>query len=204
MDKFTADFLNKHKIDKKYVIDAKGVTINDIKAQMKTNNKYFAYNSTKCKQGGHTIRSRSGHCIVCDVTRIAFVKRQYAVGKIYVFGSKSKQFVKVGMTTDHITSRLQKLNSRKVGGANDWEALCSLDVEDPNNMELSLHKLLKDYRVTGALYEGTESKEIFRCSIFKVLDLINDYLVSKGVEGVISKDYSGILSDFNFKNLRSI
>lgn len=171
MDNFTRQFISKHQITKNILIDAKGQPVNSIKEFMKDNDIYFAYNTTVCKNG-HNIRSRSGHCVVCDVTRIAFVKRSFKNGYLYLFGSKSNQFLKLGMTTEKIENRLQKLKSRQVGGTQDWEVLLTLKVDNTNLHEFNLHNILVDYKVKSAYYQGTESKELFRCSYFKVLNEI--------------------------------
>ncbi|MHC8949822.1 hypothetical protein [Sphingobacterium hungaricum] len=120
MDNFTKQFTSNHQITENILIDAKGKAVNGIKEFMKNNDIYFAYNTTLCKNG-HNIRSRSGHCVVCDVARIAFVKRSFKNGCLYLFGSKSKQFLKLGMTTEIIENRLQKLKSRQIGGVQDWK-----------------------------------------------------------------------------------
>ncbi|VTP98818.1 GIY-YIG nuclease family protein [Sphingobacterium daejeonense] len=203
MDNFTKQFINKHKIDKKHIFDAKGKTINSLKLWMKANGKLYAYNSTFCKNG-HSIKSKSGHCIVCNVTRIAFVKRKYKNGFLYVFGTKTKQYIKVGMTTENIFNRLQKLNSRRVGGVNDWEALLYFKVDNTNSIEFDIHKILKPYEVKNSLYQGTQSKELFRCSYFKAESIINEYIKSNNILVIESKQLYSNYNDFDFKNLRAI
>lgn len=148
------------------------------------------------------IRSRSGHCVVCDVTRIAFVKRSFKYGFLYLFGSKSKQFLKLGMTTEKIENRLQKLKSRQVGGTQDWEVSLTLKVDNTNLHEFNLHKILKEYKVNSSFYQGTESKELFRCSYFKVLDVIKTYISNNNVKIEEFKQWKKDNSDYDFKNLK--
>jgi|SRR5690606_15732182 len=203
MDSFTKKFISDHQISEKILVNANGKTVNSIKYWMKENEIFFVYNTTPCKNG-HNIRSRSGHCIVCDVTRIAFVKRSFKNGHLYLFGSKSKQFIKLGMTTENIEDRLQKLNSRGVGGVNDWVVLLSFKVDNTNLHEFNLHKILSPYQVKKSYYQETESKEIFRCSYSKILEKINSYQLENNLKIKEYKEWLKDYGDYNFKNLRNI
>src|SRR5690606_25909001 len=98
MDAETKLFLEKHKITDREIIDAKGQTMYQLADFMISENKLFAYNTTECSEG-HTIRSRSGHCIVCRTAGITFIRRSLETGNVYIAGSIAKQYIKVGMTT---------------------------------------------------------------------------------------------------------
>lgn len=106
------------------------------------------------------------------------------------------------MTTEKIENRLQKLKSRQVGGTQDWEVLLTLKVDNTNLHEFNLHKILKEYKVNSSFYQGTESKELFRCSYFKVLDVIKTYISNNNVKIEEFKQWKKDNSDYDFKNLK--
>ena len=59
-------FIKQQGLHEELFFDAKGQSINRIEEEMKSLGKVFAYNSIPCDQYGHTLRTRSGHCIQCD------------------------------------------------------------------------------------------------------------------------------------------
>src|SRR5690606_10077816 len=113
-----------------------------------------------------------------------------------------KQFLKLGMTTEKIENRLQKLKSRQVGGTQDWEVLLTLKVDNTNLHEFNLHKILKDYKVNSSIYQGTESKELFRCSYYKVLEELKLYIINNNIKIEEFKEWKKDYSGFDFKNLK--
>ena len=193
-------FLEYHKIDDRDIIDANGKTINDIKSIMKQNDKLFAYNTTPC-QNGHTIRDRHSHCIVCNTANIAFMKRSRETGYLYIAGSLTKQFIKVGMSTVRITDRLSRLNSRRVGNANDWVVIKTIKCDFVNRHEFAIHNLLRKYKINGNFADETESNEIFRCSYEKANDTIEKYFEENQIPKLESKTYLYNPEKYYFKNL---
>ena len=193
-------FLEYHKIDDRDIIDANGKTINDIKSIMKQNDKLFAYNTTPC-QNGHTIRDRHSHCIVCNTANIAFMKRSRETGYLYNAGSLTKQFIKVGMSTVRITDRLSRLNSRRVGNANDWVVIKTINCDFVNRHDFAIHNLLRKYKINGNFADETESNEIFRCSYEKANDTIEKYFEENQIPKLESKTYLYNPEKYYFKNL---
>ena len=147
MDKNLQEFLNYHKIDLDELYDAKGQPVNHIKDEMKREDKLFAFNTTPCQKAGHTIRDRYSHCIVCETANIAFMKRTRLPGFVYIAGSLSKQFIKVGMSTTKLEDRLSRLNSRKVGNTNDWVMIKAIKCDYANEKEIAVQKLLRKYKM---------------------------------------------------------
>ncbi|MDM1350931.1 GIY-YIG nuclease family protein [Myroides marinus] len=196
-DKVTDSFIKEHKIDEKLLFNANGLTVGKVKDQMKLEKKLFAFNTTPCKKGGHKLRDRYNHCIMCNTAYITFSKRTLEKGFIYIAGSLKLKMIKVGMTTEDLSVRLSKLNSRKVGGVNDWCLLQSYYVEKANRIELDIHKVLEKYQLSGSKNgtDDTESKELFCCSYLTAKKVADEKINEEGKSHIIDK------SAYNFKNL---
>lgn len=196
-DKIIEAFIKEHNIDEELLYDANGLTVGKIKDQMKLENKLFAFNTTPCKKAGHRLRDRYNHCIMCNTASITFAKRTLEKGFIYIAGSLKLKLIKVGMTTEDLSVRLVKLNSRKVGGTNDWCLLQSYYVEKANRIELDIHKVLEKYQLSGSKNgtDDTESKELFHCSYITAKKVADE---KTGIEG---KSHLFNKSGFNFKNI---
>lgn len=197
--------INRHGLSRNDFFDAKGSPVSHVKATMKKTGAQWAYNSTPCNNGGHTTRSRSGHCIVCRPAGIAFQKRNSVQGNIYIAGSISKRYTKVGMTTEILDMRIHKMNSRNVGETNDWQAIIEIRCSEPNKLELFVHSKLEKYRSLG-LYDNmnTENKEIFSCGINKVIEVIHDAMITLNIKETYRHIVVPDLNLFNFRNLRRI
>lgn len=202
MEKVILDFFEYHKIDLKDVFDAKGLSVTDVKEEMKKHDFLFAYNTTPC-QFGHKLRDRHSHCIVCKTSSISFMKRSRQTGYLYIAGSIIKSFIKIGMTTETIEKRILKLNSRKVGNTNDWVILKSIKCDKVNIIEFDIHKELEKYKVEGEIYgDGIESSEIFRCKYEKANEVIENYFSKNNIEKKEQKTF--IQNTEKYNNFRNI
>lgn len=199
MDKKTQEFITRHRLTDE-IMDAEGKAISDISHIMKLKNILFAYNTTSCSKG-HTIRSRSGHCIVCQPAGITFIRRSMETGYIYIAGSIRKQCIKIGMTTVPIDHRLSRLNSRGVGSTSDWVVLKSIKCHLANRHEMAIHSLLAKYQIDGDFYGETASREMFRCSFQKADSIMSNYLETNQVSVLESKTYIASFERYNFRNL---
>lgn len=200
MDTETKLFLEKHKITKREVIDAKGQTMYQLADLMKSENKLFAYNTTQCSKG-HTIRSRSGHCIVCRPAGITFIRRSLETGNVYIAGSISKQYIKIGMTTVPLDHRFSRLNSRRVGNTNDWVLIKSIKCDFANMHEFAIQELLRKYRIEGDKYGDVESQEIFRCSYEKANSTLEKYFEENEIPIIEKKTHLYNPEKYAFRNL---
>lgn len=197
MDKELLLFLEIHKIDLNDVQDAKGLPIYQIKDEMKSNDKLFAYNTTPCEKGGHTLRDRSGHCIVCNTANIAFMKRSRQTGYIYIAGSLLRNYIKVGMTTTGINDRISRMNSRRVGNTNDWVVLKTIKCDFANMIEFGIQNKLSRYSVNGE-----NSTEIFRCSYNKANEIAETFFEENNIVKKEQKIHVVSLGRYNeFRNL---
>jgi hypothetical protein len=159
-------FLASHDIAPSMVFDATGLSKSQYKRIMEELEKSFAYGVTPCREAGHTLRSRAGHCIQCKTACIAFQMRHNKDGIIYIAGSHSSRMLKIGVTAD-IQNRTVNLNQHLYGRANDWEILSSAKVSNAGRVEADVHKALSDFAIEGTyVRQGrtTECYELFRCS----------------------------------------
>jgi hypothetical protein len=203
MEKKLLEFIEYHKIDKSDIMDANGQSISDIKDEMKRNNILFAYNTTPCGKGGHIIRDRHSHCIVCNTANIAFMKRTKETGFVYIAGSILKNYIKIGMTTEDPAKRIVKLNSRKVGNTNDWIVIRAVKCDYANKVEIGIQKKLLKFKVDGDFYDdNTESIEIYRCKYEKANETFEKYFEDNEVIRIESKSY--LVNPEKYNNFRNL
>ena len=67
-------FLERHNIKDNQILDASGLTKIEYKARMKSEGKRIAYNVAPCKKRGHTLRTHTGGCAQCNITKAGFQK----------------------------------------------------------------------------------------------------------------------------------
>jgi len=133
-------FLKKHNVDLRYMFNANGINKSEYRQIMKELNKYVAFNVVACRKSGHTLRTRTGHCIQCDTARLAFIKRHVSKGKVYIAGSKA------------VEVRQESLNRKKYAGYEDWVILFAIvskyagKIESMANMTLSKYAYKLEYR----------------------------------------------------------
>jgi len=170
---------------------------------MKESGKIFAYNTTPCVKFGHTIRERSGHCIICDKARISFMLRHVSFGTIYLAGSIKGELIKIG-TTNNITNRIKALNREKYGKQNDWIVLFQFDCINAGEIEFGIQDTLKPYAATDLLYrENQESTELLRCSFEKAIEASLYTQVKLAFIAMNTKRNAvEVLANYNFRNLR--
>lgn len=203
MNDFETEFIAKHKLNPDYFFDAGGNQLfQELKNQMKANDKLFAFNTAPCTNGGHTLKSRQGHCIVCDTSDIAFYLRHYQEGFVYIAGSLSKKRIKIG-ATNNIEKREKYLNENKgYGNVNDWQILYYVKTLKMPHHEFALQNLLSKYNEPPINYMlGKELKtatEIYRCCYKKAYDTFLEYF-SDNLK--ISKMLVSDFEKFKFPNL---
>ncbi len=88
-------FLYTQRIDESAVMDCSWMRPRRYKWAMEEGGYLWCISPTYC-YNGHRLRSRPGHCIQCDTSRIAFVKRHHDAAYIYIAGSLESKVVKVG------------------------------------------------------------------------------------------------------------
>lgn len=177
------DFFNKHKIPLSITIDGNGKSLTkEFQQYMKEEGFYFAYNVNPCAKGGHTIRDRYRHCIVCAPSNIRFMQRPSEDGDVYIAGSRSGKFIKIGCTTSY-EKRDESLNRTKYANVGDWEILYACKVKEAGNFENLIHDRLRSYALTGVNYfhggKIIDANELFKCSFDIALLTIYDLIETK-------------------------
>lgn len=115
-------FLKSQGVSPSQVFDAsliKGKAARDI--QMEALEISFYVGGTACQKAGHTLRTKAGHCIQCDTSKIAYQLRNSSSGYVYLAYSKIKKFTKVGFTKSHPQDRADFLRREKYANALDWD-----------------------------------------------------------------------------------
>jgi hypothetical protein len=158
-------FFARHKIPLSQVFDARGMGRSHYQELMKNQEKYFAFGTEPCKNGSHTLRSRSGHCVECDTARITFMMRAVKQADVYIAASRSKKFIKIGSSTE-LARRIDYLSKESYGGADDWICVAKVHCAKAGSVEFEAQKKLREFR-TGATYHHsgrlTDAYEIFSC-----------------------------------------
>lgn len=170
-------FLRWHEIPLDSLFDASGLAGARLKRAMEADGKYFAYNANRCARG-HRLKSRAGHCIQCRPASIAFLKRYFAEGYVYVAGSVAGRLLKVGTTQD-IGARPDHLNSLRYGGRGDWKIVAYAHTSNSGRVEGEAHGRLAPYAFADdGLRDGrgARSIELFRCNFTDAKDALEQAL----------------------------
>lgn len=123
-----------------------------------------------CQKGGHTLRTKAGHCIQCDTAKIAYQFRHSAAGHVYLAFSSVAKLAKVGFTKGSPQDRVDFLCRERYGNATDWELHKAARFEkDAGRKEFAVHSLLESHLklVTYEKYKGqmVECREVFSCDL---------------------------------------
>lgn len=191
------EFLKSHNVQPEQVFNAKGITKSEYRIQMKKNGQIVAFNTTPCNMAGHKLRTRSGHCVMCNSAPLGFQKRNDLPGYVYVAGSKSGQMIKIGFSNNY-GNREYLLNIQKYGGFNDWKIILVLYSENGGELELQIQSKLKKYSTSREYFHDNhyqKGTELFCCSILKVIEVIKKLDLS--FEVVVEKKHS----EYRFRNL---
>ena len=138
----------------------------------------FAFGVTPCRRAGHTLRTRAGHCIQCDHSKIAYMARYDAAGFVYIAGSPSGRLMKVG-TSINVADRHAKLNEYSYGGQRDWQIAATAFCAAAGRVEGAAQSKLGRFAVAGSYTRAGRSQqcyELFRCSFDIVSDAIGPSL----------------------------
>lgn len=160
-------FLGEHGIPLSMVFNAKGMPSSRYKPIMKAGDFLVAYGVTPCGRGGHTLRTRYGHCVQCNTKDIAYIRRHSEPGYVYLAHSKLKNLVKVGASTDP-NVRERSLNGYAYGGASDWVVIEQFHTKDYAKHEHLAHQRLAAHRTSGKYFDHggwIECNELYSCTV---------------------------------------
>lgn len=192
-------FLRAQNIPFSAMFDASGMKNAEYQIAMKSEGKSFAYGVTPCAKGGHTLRTRKGHCIQCDHSKIAFMLRHDARAFIYIAASVSGRLIKIGSSID-VADRTEKLNRYRYGGQQDWQILATANSASAGRAESAAHAKLASFSVRGdyvRMGKTQQCYELFRCSFQDARDALAEAL-GKGAYLKIP-DEKRALAAFNFR-----
>lgn len=186
--------------------DAKGQSVVQVRAEMKSLGKPFAFDTTPCELYGHTLRTRAGHCIQCNPAYIGFMLRDVSFGTVYIAGSLKSQLIKVGTTTSR-EDRIDSLNRTKYGKIGDFETLMTCKCLHAGAFEFEIHKLLKQYMAdVKYTHDNHEQRtnELFRCSFSKAREALQKAAHDLKIELIDVKEKSGRTELYKFRTLRKL
>jgi len=133
---------------------------------------------SKCKLQGHRLRTRSGHCIQCHPSKIAYSSRHSEAAELYIAGSFSSKLLKVGISKN-IAQREKSLNGSNYAGVSDWKILGSIYIKKAGNIEGTIDQKLKKYK-TDRYYskQGARQKasEVYKTSFTKLSKKVAEVL----------------------------
>jgi hypothetical protein len=193
-------FLAAHAIPLSAVFDASGMRRPDYQATMKGLGKSFAFGVTPCNRAMHTLRTRAGHCIQCDTSKIAYMLRYDATAFIYIAGSANGQLIKVGSSGD-VHERRGILNGFRYGGQSDWQMLAFANCPSAGRVEFAVHAELSPFQVPGRYTQGGKERscyELFRCDFADARDAVCSEL-PKGIDLKVF-DEDRALREFAFRS----
>lgn len=170
------DFLERHAISAEGVFDATGMGYAEYKQYMKENGLLLAYGVTPCQNAGHTLRTRYNHCVMCDPSKIAYVKRRRTPGFVYIAISSKEKLVKIGCAKDH-QKRISTLNRQNYGNISDWQLAAYFYHENMGEAEHNIQKGFVSYQELRAFSkdgEMVQASEIYRINISRVLGRIDE------------------------------
>ncbi len=156
-------FLQSQGIRTSSVLDARGVKKADYGWVAKDHGCDFVYHNP-CTYG-HRLKTRAGHCIQCDTSKIAFQKRHGAPGYVYFAYSDTEGLCKVGQATDSF-DRVDDLCKHSYAGASDWVLISHYFAEESGAEEFKVHSLLSPFMERRNYQKGGRqqlSREVFRC-----------------------------------------
>jgi hypothetical protein len=171
-------FLEKYGLSASNVYDGRGQS----KAKREAAAKEGGFDlilSAGCTNGGHRLKTRSGHCAQCDTSKLARQTRYNTPGSVYIAGSLQTKLLKIG-STDDVEQRARTLQyERGYGAAPDWKLLFHARVAKKGEVEgaalrsLNAYKVARHYVKNGAPQEAVELlRAPFSTARVAVLDAI--------------------------------
>jgi hypothetical protein len=146
----------------------------------------------RCTNGGHRLKSRSGHCIQCDTAKISFIRRENAKAYVYLAAAKNRTVIKIGYAS-LIYAREETLRKQGYGGYWDWEILCWVKTQYAGKIEREISYLFSEKRISGSYSKDNkiqESVEMFSCDAGTAKILFSDFTKNRlGLNTITSNNY---------------
>jgi hypothetical protein len=168
LDKSQLRFLKDQGVALSQVFDASGLSTSERRQRMEALEKKFYFGGTACRAAGHTLRTKAGHCIQCDTSKIAYQLRSSQGRHVYVAYSNEGACAKVGTTSLEPEERIYSLCASDYGGFSDWRLVDSRYLAmNAGAAEFSVHAELEPFQSPVGYYKTNdmwvECREIFFC-----------------------------------------
>ena len=160
-------FLEQHEIPLSRVFDASGMSKSFYGPAMSELGMIVAYGVSPCREFGHKLRTRAGHCAQCDTARLAFLRRYDEDGEVYVAYSLRLELAKIGVAKGY-KERLRNLNSQGYGGTTDWSIDFHCECNNAGRVEFLAQQMLKQFRITRSYFktgQTVDCQELFKCKM---------------------------------------
>lgn len=178
LTKLQLAFIKRHKIDSSEIFDATGMSKSEYSSVMSNEGYSVAVGVTKCMKGGHSIRNRSGHCVMCRPECLAYQKRYYSDADLYVLYSPSSRLVKVGVAKSAV-ERQKSANEQSYGNVTDWKLKFSITVTNAGYAEKLVHDKLSRYRKKEYFSKDGRlvlAQEMFSTTVKNAIEIINSII----------------------------
>jgi hypothetical protein len=172
-------FLAQHGFTEADVLDVRGKSSQQWKAEIRVQKKAFAL-GTPCTASGHRLRTRAGHCAQCDPSKIAYQGRYHQPGYVYIAGSLRSRVVKIGTAVD-CEQRERNLNAQQYGAITDWRMLFHIKVDNAGEIEQNALRLLRRFKSVRRFNKDgafVDAGEILSCSFSNALKAVSDAIGS--------------------------
>lgn len=176
-------FLASQNIGPDDVYDGRKMTNADWKCAAKAEGCDFVL-AGRCTSGGHRLKTRAGHCIQCNTSRIAFMRRRNAKAFVYLATAQQGAIIKIGSTLS-IPEREESLRKQCYGGYADWEIVSWFKTHSSGRIEWELSNNINQYRSYGHYYKDNKLQgavEIFKLNIFEAFAYFKKFAIEIGFE----------------------
>jgi hypothetical protein len=175
-----AAFLASKRVPLSKVFDADGMSKTEYQEAMRPLGYWIAFNVTPCREAGHRLRTRAGHCAQCDPAKISFTARHDKAASVYVAHSARRHFTKVGSAED-VTVRIASLNSHRYAQIDDWKLVFHAPCTRSGEIEFQVHAQLAEHYLPRANAQGAnsaQSQELFACEPAVAVEAVKKVLAS--------------------------
>jgi T5orf172 domain len=176
-------FLEKYGLSASNVYDGRGQS----KAKREAAAKQGGFDlilAAGCTNGGHRLKTRSGHCAQCDTSKLARQTRYNTPGSVYIAGSLRTKLLKIG-STDDVEQRERTLQyERGYGSAPDWKVLFHAKVAKKGEVEGAALRSLERYKVPRPYVNGSqqEAAELLNAPFSEALVAVADAIGPSGCD----------------------
>jgi hypothetical protein len=168
-------FLKEFDIPLDEVFDAKNYSTSEWKSFVKDSHYKVVVGVTPCKDYGHVMRTKGGHCVICNPKNLRFQARHSEDNEVYVMHSHSTGLVKVGIAECAYT-RQDSLNAMGYGTISDWNVNFWSRIAVAGKMEHLVYLKFKKYHypIEHDLENSSVANEIYNCPPEKIIKFIKE------------------------------